>query len=131
MIFCSGIVDIYIKACYMELEDIEKNKKVTFKAWVIELLQDERGGTSIKPVIALIGSLTLCTMMVINAVLKSTFNPSTALVDAVMIITCIGMGADSLDKFSFKGRSGEGVSQTETSTTVSGPNIGKSSGEVL
>ena len=110
----------------MELEDIEKNKKVTLKSWIIELLQDERGGTSIKPVIALVGALTLCIMMVINAVLKTAFNPSTALVDAVMIITSIGMGADSLDKFSFKGR----VSDPPPST-ITDPNIGKSSNEVL
>jgi hypothetical protein len=29
-------------------------------------------------------------------------DPSDVLVNAVMIITAIGMGADSLDKFSFK-----------------------------
>lgn len=124
-----------------------------FSAWLKDLFEDERQHTSIKPVIALIGALTLCTMMVINAVLKSAFNPSTALVDAVMIITSIGMGADSLDKFSFKGRAGDGYSSSEsyshsessdnatdktktttkreTSSTSSDPNIGESSNELL
>ena len=112
-----------------------------FSAWLKELFEDERQHTSIKPVIALIGALTLCVMMVINAVLKTAFNPSTALVDAVMIITSIGMGADSLDKFSFRGRGGyspnesyihpEGSTDNTDSSNVPDQNIGNSSREVL
>lgn len=119
----------------MELEEIQKNQKVTFKAWIIELLQDERGGTSVKPVIALLGALTLCIMMVINAVLKTAFNPSGALVDAVMVITSIGMGADSLDKFSLKGHSGttdgSTVLKQDDPPITPDKNIGQSSNQVL
>jgi hypothetical protein len=46
---------------------------MNFKQWVIELFKDERG----------------CA-------------PSPELVNAVMLITGIGMGADTLDKFSHK-----------------------------
>ena len=70
---------------------------MTFKQWVIDLFKDERGSISIKPVVALIGTLFLCGTLVVN-----NFKPNDSLVDAVMIITAIGLGADSLDKFSKK-----------------------------
>ena len=70
---------------------------MTFKQWVIDLFKDERGSISIKPVVALIGTLFLCGTLVVN-----NFKPNDSLVDAVMVITAIGLGADSLDKFSKK-----------------------------
>ena len=76
---------------------------MNFKAWVQDLFKDERGSTSIKPVIALIGSLFLCITMLLNSYTHEQFKPAAELVNAVMVITAIGMGADTLDKFSFKG----------------------------
>ena len=73
---------------------------MTFKKWVIELFKDERGSTSIKPLVAFVGTLFLCGTLVANSFSHGDIKPSDALVDAVMIITAIGMGADSLDKFS-------------------------------
>lgn len=73
-----------------------------FKEWIVELFKDERGSTSIKPVIAFIGCIFLCTTMLINSFSSENFKPSYDLVNSVMIITVIGMGADTLDKFSFK-----------------------------
>jgi hypothetical protein len=73
-----------------------------FKDWVVELFKDERGSTSIKPVVAFIGSMFLCVTMTINSFSHEDFKPADSLVDAVMIITAIGLGADSLDKFSKK-----------------------------
>ena len=75
---------------------------MTFKQWVIELFKDERGSISVKPVIAFIGALFLCVTMVLNSFSHSDFAPSPELVNAVMLITGIGMGADTLDKFSHK-----------------------------
>jgi hypothetical protein len=75
---------------------------MNFKQWIIELFKDERGSTSIKPVIAFMGSLFLCFTMTANSLFPKELDPSDVLVNAVMIITAIGMGADSLDKFSFK-----------------------------
>jgi hypothetical protein len=75
---------------------------MTFKEWIIDLFEDERGAVSIKPLIALMGSLFLCVTMTVNAVSHNDFAPSDTLVDAVLVITIIGMGSDSLDKFSFK-----------------------------
>jgi hypothetical protein len=73
-----------------------------FKDWVIDLFKDERGSTSIKPVVALIGTLFLCGTMAINSFSHEQFKPADSLVDAVMVVTVIGLGADSLDKFSKK-----------------------------
>jgi|GEM_PF-1334971 hypothetical protein len=86
---------------------------MNFKQWVIDLFKDERGSTSIKPVIALIGSLFLCITMLLNSYTHEQFKPAPELVNAVMIVTAIGMGADSLDKFSFKGKKEETPTESE------------------
>lgn len=75
---------------------------MTFKKWITELFKDERGSVSIKPVVAFIGAMFLCVTMTINSFSHEEFKPADSLVDAVMIITCIGLGADSIDKFSHK-----------------------------
>ena len=75
---------------------------MNFKQWLVELFKDERGATSIKPVIAFVGALFLCGTMLANSFSHVDFAPSPELVNAVMIITGIGMGADTIDKFSAK-----------------------------
>jgi hypothetical protein len=80
---------------------------MTFKQWVIELFKDERGSISVKPVIAMIGALFLCVTMILNSFSHAEFAPAPELVNAVMIITGIGMGADTLDKFTHKGKKEE------------------------
>ena len=75
---------------------------MTFKEWVIDIFKDERGTISVKPVIAFMGALFLCGTMLANSFSKEEFKPSDKLVDAVMVITAIGMGADTLDKFTKK-----------------------------
>jgi hypothetical protein len=72
---------------------------MNFKQWIIDLFKDERGSTSIKPVIAFVGALFLCGTMCANSFSHADFTPSPELVNAVMVITAIGMGADTLDKF--------------------------------
>jgi len=79
----------------------DKNS-MTFKEWIISLFSDERGSISIKPVIAFVGALFLCGTMIANSYSAKEIAPSDKLVDAVMIITAIGMGADTVDKFSKK-----------------------------
>jgi len=79
-----------------------KTKNMTFKKWIIDLFKDERGSVSIKPVVAFIGAMFLCVTMTVNSFSHEEFKPADSLVDAVMIITCIGLGADSIDKFSHK-----------------------------
>ena len=75
---------------------------MTFKNWIVDLFKDERGSTSVKPLSAFMGSLFLCVTMTINSFSHSDFAPSDNLVNAVLVITAIGMGADTLDKFSHK-----------------------------
>jgi hypothetical protein len=75
---------------------------MNFKEWLIDLFKDERGATSIKPVIAFVGALFLCGTMLANSFTEEHFKPAAELVNAVMIITGIGMGADTIDKFSAK-----------------------------
>ena len=75
---------------------------MNFKQWVIDLFKDERGSTSVKPVIAFVGALFLCITMMLNSFSHADFAPSAELVNAVMVITAIGMGADTLDKFTHK-----------------------------
>jgi hypothetical protein len=81
---------------------------MTFKEWVIEIFKDERGSISVKPVIAFLGALFLCVTMILNSFSHADFAPSPDLVNAVMLITGIGMGADTLDKFSSKKNETEG-----------------------
>jgi hypothetical protein len=50
----------------------------------------------------MVGAMFLCVTMVLNSFSHADFAPSPELVNAVMLITGIGMGADTLDKFSHK-----------------------------
>ncbi|NBW33876.1 MAG: hypothetical protein EBR30_02355 [Cytophagia bacterium] len=75
-----------------------------FIHWLTELTKDERGNISVKPVIAVGGALTLCITMLASALTHKEVDPSDSLVDAVVIITAIGMGADTLDKFSLRSK---------------------------
>lgn len=75
---------------------------MNFKEWLIDLFKDERGATSIKPVIGFVGCLFLCGTMLANSFSEAHFKPSPELVNAVMIITAVGMGADTIDKFTKK-----------------------------
>jgi hypothetical protein len=75
---------------------------MTFKEWVIDIFKDERGAISVKPVIAFLGALFLCGTMLVNSFSEEHFKPAAELVNAVMVITAIGMGADTLDKFTHK-----------------------------
>ena len=75
---------------------------MTFKEWIIDLFKDERGAISVKPVIAFVGALFLRGTMLANSFSHKEFAPAPELVNAVMVITAIGMGADTLDKFTHK-----------------------------
>ena len=85
---------------------------MTFKKWITELFKDERGSVSIKPVVAFIGALFLCGTMLANSFTEEHFKPAAELVNAVMVITCIGLGADSIDKFSHKKKEEEITNET-------------------
>ena len=48
---------------------------MNFKQWVIDLLKDERGSTSVKPVIAFVGAMFLCVTMMLNSFSHADFAP--------------------------------------------------------
>jgi hypothetical protein len=80
---------------------------MTFKDWVVELFKDERGSISIKPVVSFLGSTFLCVTLTANSFSHGDIRPSDKLVEAVMLITIVGMGADTWDKFSHKKKDNE------------------------
>lgn len=73
-----------------------------FKEWLLDLFKDERGSTSVKPVLAVICTVFLCATMMINSFSHGDVKPSEELVDAVMLVTLVCLGTDTADKFSFK-----------------------------
>ena len=77
---------------------------MNFKEWLIDLFKDERGSTSVKPVIAILGAVILFSMLVFDTITTKPVTVSESILYAVVTITAIGMGADSLDKFSMKGK---------------------------
>lgn len=79
-----------------------KKSKFTFIDWLIELFKDERGVTSIKPIVAMIGMLVLCASLIIYLISGGVVKIPESIINAIMIITIAGMGGDSIDKFSFK-----------------------------
>ena len=54
---------------------------VTFRQWIVDLFKDERGSTSIKPVVALLGAFFLCLTMTANSFSEDRFKPSDKLVE--------------------------------------------------
>lgn len=74
------------------------------KSFFLDLMKDERGAFSIKPAIALFGTLALTVSLFVSGFTKKEFQPSDAIVEAIMIITIVGMGADTVDKFSLKNK---------------------------
>lgn len=93
-------------------------KKLGFWEWVGEIFDDERGHASIKPVIAFMGATFLCATMLIGSVWQKEFKPAEYIVNAVMLITVMGMGGDTLDKFSLKK-----PEMTEIDPNLPNPNV--------
>lgn len=73
---------------------------MTLKQWLIDLFKDERGVTSVKPFIALLGVTALIIAMIINLVNHNTNTVDGNLIDAVVVVTVVAMTGDTVDKFS-------------------------------
>jgi len=86
---------------------------MTFGQWVVELFKDERGMISIKPVVAFMGAVFLCGTMLWNSFSTQDIAPADSLTNAVMVIVAIGLGADSLDKFSLKSKKSDDENTSE------------------
>ena len=95
-------------------------EKMSFISFLIDLFKDERGSISIKPVVGLICTLTLCTILFINCY-KSDMELADVLVNSVLLLAIVGIGADTVDKFSIKGltkKTSEATDTTETKEPV-------------
>ena len=80
---------------------------MNFKEWILDLFKDERGTTSIKPVVGFMCALFLCITLTTNSFSHGDIKPSDSLVDAVMFICIAAIGGDTADKFSHKKKEGE------------------------
>ena len=90
---------------------------MNFKQWIIDLFKDERGSASVKPVVAFMGAFVLNLCCLLN--IWFTLVPAQAIIDAIVWITIVGMGADVLDKFSFKNKATASTSQENTTSITS------------
>jgi hypothetical protein len=79
-----------------------KSVLMKFRKVILEMLEDERGQISIKPVIAFVLSLTLGVTLVINTMHPKEFQPAEALIWGVVSIVIAAIAGDTTDKFSFK-----------------------------
>lgn len=73
-----------------------------FKKVILEMLEDERGHISIKPVIAFILTLVLGTTLIINTTHPKEFQPAEAMIWGVVSVIIAAIAGDTTDKFSFK-----------------------------
>ena len=69
---------------------------MSFKEFVVSLFKDERGSISIKPLVGFICTLVLCTVLFLR------YTPDTTTLNAVLLLAVVGIGADTVDKFSLK-----------------------------
>jgi hypothetical protein len=72
---------------------------MTFKQWLIDLFKDERGSTSVKPVVALLLSLCLGGTLIANSFSHGDIKPSDSLVNAVIVVIVVAIGGDTADKY--------------------------------
>jgi hypothetical protein len=91
-------------------------EKMGFISWLQDLFRDERGSTSIKPVVGLICALTLCVILFINCY-KSDLKLEDVIVNAVLLLAIVGIGADTVDKFSIKGLTNNASDTKDTTTS--------------
>lgn len=63
------------------------------------MLSDERGAVSSKRIIGFMCATFLCVTMALNSYSHESVKPSDKLVDAVLAIACICIGASTVDKF--------------------------------
>lgn len=75
---------------------------MTLSKTLLEMLKDERGQVSIKPVIAFLLSITLAVTLVINTIHPKEFQPADALIWGIVSVVIAAIAGDTTDKFSFK-----------------------------
>ena len=117
------VIGIEIPLNLLNTDYYNMKRKLTFWGWIGELFEDERGRVSIKPVIAFMGATFLCATMLIGAVWQKEFKPADYIVNAVMIITVMGMGGDTVDKFSLKKPDPSQIDPNQIDPNQQNPNV--------
>lgn len=75
---------------------------MSLKTIFIDLLKDERGNISVKPMIAVFSTIILTICLFYSVVRGLEISESSHIIDGFIIIICTCIGGDSIDKFSFK-----------------------------
>lgn len=75
-----------------------------FKTLIVDLLKDERGAISVKPVIAVFSVIILSICLFYSVIKNIEISTSSHIIDGFVIIICICLGSDSIDKFSLKNK---------------------------
>ena len=75
---------------------------MTFKEFIVDLFKDERGNISIKPFISFLGAVSLFSCFIIQCFTSHQMDMNKYIIDSITVIIAVGMGADSIDKFSYK-----------------------------
>ena len=69
---------------------------------IVEMMRDERGNVSVKPVLGFLLGLTLGVTLVINTIHPKEYQPNDGLIWGVVAVIVACMGADTADKYSVK-----------------------------
>lgn len=69
---------------------------------LVEMMRDERGNVSVKPVLGFLLGLTLGVTLVINTIHPKEYQPSEGLIWGVVAVVVACIGADTADKYSVK-----------------------------
>ena len=72
------------------------------KSILLEMLRDERGSVSVKPVLGFLLGITMGVTLVINTIHPKEYQPSDGLIWSVVTVIVACIGADTVDKFSIK-----------------------------
>jgi hypothetical protein len=75
---------------------------MTFKEFIVDLFKDERGNISIKPLISFLGAVSLFSCFIVQCFTSHQLDINKYIIDSITVIIAVGMGADSIDKFSYK-----------------------------
>jgi len=78
------------------------NALMKFSKVILEMLEDERGHISVKPVIAFILTLVIGATLIINTIHPKEYQPADAMIWGVVSVIVAAIAGDTTDKFSFK-----------------------------
>lgn len=82
---------------------------------LVDMLRDERGNVSVKPVLGFLLGITMGVTLVINTIHPKEYQPSEGMIWGVVAVIIACVGADTVDKFSVKDMMNHRKKDTEES----------------